>query len=128
MKPYRVILANQPHLLRSLLRRVLRRTTDIDVVGEVTDLENLPPKVEQTDAQWVIVSLWRNGDFPDALRSLLVEHPALCLLGLAADGSQALIRCPGAAELSVPNISLDSLFAALRSREPSERVPIEKLR
>lgn len=127
MKPYRVILANQPRLLRSLLRRVLRRTGDIDVVGEVTDLENLPPEVEETDAQWVIVSLWRNGDLPETLRSLMVDHPALCLLGLAADGSQARIRCPGSAEFAVPNISLDHLFATLRSREPSERVPVEKL-
>jgi len=128
MKPYRVILANQPRLLRSLLRRVLRKTGDIDVVGEVSDLENLPPKVEQTDAQWVIVSSWRNGDFPEAFRSLMVEHPALCLLGLAADGSQAIIHCPGAAEFTVSNLSLESLFATLRSREPSARVPAEKLR
>jgi DNA-binding NarL/FixJ family response regulator len=128
MKPYRVILANQPRLLRSLLRRVLQKSADMDVVGEVTDLDNLPPKVEQTNAQWVIVSLWRNGDFPEAFRSLLVKHPALCLLGLAADGSQAIIRCPGAAEFAVSNLSLESLFAALRSREPNERVPAEKLR
>jgi DNA-binding NarL/FixJ family response regulator len=127
MKSYRVILANQPRLLRSLLRRVLRNAGDIDVVGEVTDLESLPPEVEQTDAQWVIVSLWRNGDFPDALRSLMVEHPALCLMGLAADGSQAIIRCPGSAEIAVSSLSLESLFAALRSREPNARVPAEKL-
>ena len=128
MKPYRVILANQPRLLRSLLQRVLRKTGDIDVVGVVTDLEKLPPKVEQTDAQWVVVSLWRNGDFPEAFRKLMVEHPALCLLGLSADGSQAVIRCPGSAELAVSNLSLDSLFATLRSREPTERVPAEKFR
>jgi len=127
MKPYRVILANQPRLLRSLLRRVLRKTEDIDVVGEVTDLNNLPPKLDQTDAQWVIVSLWRNGDFPEVFRSLMVEHPALCLLGLAADGSRAIIRCPGSTELAVSNISLESLFATLRSREPSARAPAEKL-
>jgi DNA-binding NarL/FixJ family response regulator len=127
MKSYRVILANQPRLLRSLLRRVLRKSGDIDVVGEVTDLESLPSKVEQTDAQWVIVSLWRNGNFPDALRSLMVEHPALCLLGLAEDGSQAIIRCPGSAEAAVSRLSLDSLLAALRSQEPNERIPAEKL-
>jgi DNA-binding NarL/FixJ family response regulator len=115
MKPYRVILANQPRLLRSLLRRVLRNTGDIDVVGEITDLENLPPQVEQTDAQWVIVSMWRNNDFPETLHSLTVEHPALCLLGLAADGSQVIVRCPGAAEVAVSNPSLESLFAALRT-------------
>ncbi len=128
MKSYRVILANQPRLLRSLLSRVLSKTGDIDVVGEVTDLQNLPPEVEQTDAQWVIVSLWRNGDFPETFRSLMLDHPALCLLGLAADGSRAVIRCSGSAEVAVPRPSLERLFAALRSQEPRERVPAEKLR
>ena len=128
MKSYRVILANQPRLLRSLLRRVLRKTGDIDVVGEVTDLESLPPAVEQTEAQWVIVSLWRNGDFPETLRSLMLEHPALCLLGLAADGSQAMVRCPGLSDTPVADLSLEGLFAALRSREPKERVPVRRFR
>jgi DNA-binding NarL/FixJ family response regulator len=128
MKSYRVILANQPRLLRSLLRRVLRNTGDIDVVGEVTDLDYLLSTVEQTDAQWIIVSLWQNGDFPERLRSLMVQHPALCLLGLATDGSRAIIRCSGAAEVAVSSPSLENLFTTLRSGEPTERVPIQRLR
>jgi len=122
MKLHRVILANQPPLLRGLLLRVLRKAPDIDVVGEVVNMETLRRQVEQTQPQWVIVSMWRNGKLPDLLRNLVAEYPALCLIGLAADGSQAKVHCPGLTEQAAHGMSLDSLFATLRSREPVDVV------
>lgn len=120
MKSYRVILANQPRLLRGLLHRVLSKTPDIQVVGEVTDLEALRPELEETDAQWVVVPMWQSGGFPAPLHRLLQLHPAVCLLGLSPDGSQAKVRCPDGREATLSSISLEDLLAMLRSREAME--------
>lgn len=113
--PCRVILANRSRLLRGMLRRAVSRVPDLEVVGEVDTLAALPPLVEQRSAHWVIVSLWPGEDLPDALASILEEHPTLCLMGMAVDGSRARIHCAGLPERTLPGLSLDEMLEALRN-------------
>lgn len=115
MQTSRVILANEPRLLRGLLRHVIAGAPGLQVVGEVVDLEDLSSLAGQIEAQWVIVSIWPEGLLPSAVRSLLVEHSTLCILGIAADGSQAKIACEGSTEDLRDGLSLDDLLAILKS-------------
>jgi hypothetical protein len=116
MQTNRVILANEPRLLRGMLRRALARTPGLEVASEVTDLADLSPLVNRSEAQWVIVSIWPKGSLSGAVQSLITEHPALCILGMAADGSQARIICPGFTEETRHGLSLDDLIAILHKR------------
>jgi hypothetical protein len=120
MQTSRVILANEPRLLRGMLRRAVCGAPGLEVVGEVTDLARLPPLVNQSKAQWVVVSLWPDGLVPRAVQSLLVENSSLCILGIAADGSQARIKCAESPEKVLHNLSLGKLIAILSEHYISE--------
>jgi hypothetical protein len=116
MQTSRVILANEPRLLRGMLRRVLARTPGLKVVGEVTDLAKLSSLVRRCRAQWVVVSTGTEGRVPSAVQSLLVEGSSLCILGMAADGSQAKILRTGSPEETREGLSLDDLVATLQRK------------
>jgi hypothetical protein len=75
--------------------------------------------VDQGDAEWVVVSIWPEGFTPSALQSLLGEHAPVCVLGMAADGSQAKIACAGSREETRNGLSLDDLIAILHRRSES---------
>lgn len=113
MQPTRVILANEPRLLREMLKRVITRAPELQVVGEVTDPTELSPLLRQTHAQWIIVSLWPEGLVPSAIESLLVEHSSVRVLGMAGDGSQARIKRAEFTEQELCNLSLSRLIAVL---------------
>jgi DNA-binding NarL/FixJ family response regulator len=104
-------------LLRGLLSRVLAKAPDVKVVGEELDLSRLSATVDQENADWVIVSMWQNGELPSALEKLLAEHPTTCLLGMAADGSQARVRCGTVDKTDLDGLSLQDLFATLRRKD-----------
>jgi DNA-binding NarL/FixJ family response regulator len=116
MESYRVVLANQPRLLRGLLSRVLAKAPDVEVSEEL-DLAKLPATVAEQKADWVIVSLWQDGKMPRPLEELLTKHPSTCLLGVAADGSQARVRCSNMDNTHLDGLSLQDLFATLRKKD-----------
>lgn len=116
MQTSRVILANEPRLLRGMLRRVIARDPGLKIVGEVTEPSELSSLVNQSKAQWVIVSLSPEGLVPSAVQSLLVKHSSLCILGMAADAGRAKIVCKGSTEETQDGLSLDGLIAILHRR------------
>jgi hypothetical protein len=96
-----------------MLKRVIAKAPGLQVVGEVTDPAKLSSLIQQTNAQWVIVSLWPKGLLPTALGSLLTEHPSLCILGVAADGSQARMKRAESPEEDLSDLCLGKLIAVL---------------
>jgi DNA-binding NarL/FixJ family response regulator len=113
MQQRRMILANEPRLLRSMLGRALRRVPGLEILGETTDVARLASMLNQMDPQWVVVSLLPNGKIPSVLQSLLQDHPSTGIVGLAADGSQAKIWCAGLLQRNLLRFSLDELLATL---------------
>jgi hypothetical protein len=113
MQPSQVILANEPRLLRGMLKRVIARAPCLRVAGEVTDPAKLSSLIQQTKAKWVVVSLWPAGLLPSEIESLLTEHSTVCVLGIAADGSQARIVSTESLEEDLCNLSLGKLIAIM---------------
>ena len=116
MQTSRVILANESILLRGMLRRAISRAAGLQIVGEVTDPANLSTLLNQTEAQWVIVSIWPEGLLPGTVRALLANHSSLCILGMAPDGSRAKIVCGDLVQKTLDGLSLDELVAILKRR------------
>jgi DNA-binding NarL/FixJ family response regulator len=114
MRSSRVVVAMESRLLRGMLCRAIGNAPGLQIVGEVADSAALLSTVHATDAGWVIVPMWPDGRLPEGLKSLLATHPAICLLGMADDGSQAKIRCAGCADRILDRLSLDDLIAALQ--------------
>ncbi|MEJ2208631.1 MAG: hypothetical protein P8129_06295 [Anaerolineae bacterium] len=84
------------------------------VVGQEMDKAKLSSTVAESQADWVIVSLWQNGNLPAFLQNLVSDHPSLCLLGMAADGSHARTWCLERGERSLNGLTLDEFITTLR--------------
>jgi DNA-binding NarL/FixJ family response regulator len=116
MESCQIVLANEPRLLRKMLQRVLSNREGLCVTAEITTDTELASVVEETNPQWVVVSLWPKDEIPQVVRSLLAEHPSLCILGLAADCSKVKIRCgTSSQERVLYSLSLDDLVEILRT-------------
>jgi hypothetical protein len=100
-----------------MLWRAIKKTAGLQVVGEVTDPANLPDLLNQTEAQWVVVSIWPEGLLPGTVRSLLANHSSLCILGIASDGGRAKIVCGDLSQETRDELSLDDLVAILKRQE-----------
>lgn len=118
MSPSRIILANGSRFLHEMLKRALEKTPDLQVVDEVTNLARLPSAISRTDAQWVIMSLPLDGEIPEVAKSLLIAHPSVRILAMATDGSQVRIKWLESHEEALDDLSLDELFAVLRTQSP----------
>jgi hypothetical protein len=110
----RVILANRPRLVRELLAKAIRKRAGLRLVAEVTDLTRLPSAVEQTEADWIVVSLPPGGEIPTMITLLLADHPSVCVLAVAANCGQARVRCRPAREHALEGLSLTTILDVLQ--------------
>jgi hypothetical protein len=115
---HRILVANQPRVLRELLRRALeeRRAQpgagELRVAGEVDDLQSLPAEIERTGADRVIVSLESDGALPGPVTPLVRRFPGVRFLGVAGDGSRLAVQWQAHEEL-VNDPDLEALLGAL---------------
>jgi DNA-binding NarL/FixJ family response regulator len=114
MERQQIILANEPPLLRKLLRRVLDKAPGLQVVSEIADLAELEDAVEKTDPQWMVVSMWQQDRLPDAVKSILAKHPSINVMGMAANGSAIAVKRAACPERPVCDLSLGDLLAVFR--------------
>lgn len=114
MGTHQIILANEPRLLRGLLRRAIAKFPGLDVVDEVENVSRLPSAVKQWNAEWLVVSPWSDGEMPYNLASLRKEHASLSLLGIADDASEVRILRPELPEERLCDLSLAELVAVFR--------------
>jgi DNA-binding NarL/FixJ family response regulator len=118
MQKIRIILANYPRIMRELVREIIQRQPDMEIVGEIVDPLHVLLAARETRAEAVIVAL-KNSEDPGLISHLLAECPSLTILGLASQGDDAFIvqMCPQRTEIidsSVANI-LSALRQAIRS-------------
>jgi hypothetical protein len=92
MQSHRIIMVDGSRFLRELLKRVIAKTPGLQLVDEINDLARLSPAIEQTGAQWVVVSYPPNGKLPEAIEFSLAAHPSVRVLALATDGSQVKMK------------------------------------
>ncbi len=110
MKKIRILLANRPPMMLEIMREIVQRYEDMEVVGEVLDPIGLLVAVREREADAVILTL-KDYEEPGLCSHLVTEYPNLTILGLAADGKTAFLRRPRR-EIKVP--SVDSIVDALR--------------
>lgn len=129
----RIILANEPRLLREMLKRVFRKRFDLEVVAEVSNLSRLSEVIARTQPQWVVVTLLPNGALPGYAHGLSLLYPRLGIVAVAGDGSRVKVMSGDLFERDLDGISLNDLLAILASSLPlsteefSQRVRIDLL-
>jgi hypothetical protein len=86
--PWRVILANRPRLLRDLFMRVIDRNPRLQVVGVAETLRGLSERVRRLEADWIIVTLPRNGVLPAVVAALVGPSSPAGIVAVSSDGSR----------------------------------------
>ena len=117
MKKIRIILANRPPMLLEIMRELVQRQEDMEVVGEVLDPIGLLVAVREREADAVILTL-KDYEEPGLCSHLVAEYPNLTILSLAADGKIAFLRPPRRG-IKVPSEQsiVDALRDAIRTKE-----------
>lgn len=113
MKKIRILLANRPQMMRELVRDMINRQNDMEVVGEVFNPVDLLVAVRESEADTVILAL-RDSPEVGLCSHLLSEYPNLTIVGLTSHGKNAFIEqlCPRRMEIVDP--SEKSILSVLR--------------
>ena len=81
----RVLVANQPRLIRELLLETISDQPDIEVVGEVQNEADILLAVEQNRPDFLIVALDKRRSHPPVCALLLEKFPDMKILALAPE-------------------------------------------
>jgi len=83
----RIVLANQPRLLREMLGRVFSMTPGLQVVAEVDDPNYLSEIIDQVQVNWLIVTLGSDGA-PPQISNRPKGSSVFSLMAISPDGKQ----------------------------------------
>jgi chemotaxis response regulator CheB len=113
MQSYKIILANESRFMRGMLKRVIGKTPDLEVVGEELDRAKLPHLVESLGAHWVIITLPENDEIPKDMTKLLAKNKTLAVLAIRDNGSRAKLKWMDMHETNHQGLSLKELIELL---------------
>ena len=116
MPEQRIVLANGSRLLREMLKRILFKSDKLEVIREVHDPRELPSLIEDTNPEWVIVSLAYDDSLPAWVDTFMAAHPSVRFMALAADGSKIKVKWLEVHEQDLESLSLDELLRLLESK------------
>jgi len=121
----KVLVANQPRLMRELVLDTIAGHEDIEVVGEVVDEKLIFEKVEEVRPDFLIMTLQRSEERPSLCDLLWERFPRLNVLALQAESNDSILYwvtfnlSANRIETSEKGI-LDALRSGTVSREPQE--------
>lgn len=89
MKRVRVLVANQPRLMRELIINTIADQSDIDLVGEIGEEENLTDAVAQTRPDVLIIGMDEQDKYRLQCGFLLGRYPEMKIVALAPEQNRA---------------------------------------
>ena len=85
VQPVRVVVANQPRLMRELVLETIIEHPDIEIVAEIQNEEEIAQIVDGTHPDFLIIALDESGKRPALCDTLLRRYPEMKILGLAPE-------------------------------------------
>lgn len=114
MRKIKVLLASRPKMLSEVIRYMVERQPDMEVMGEVLDPMELLLAVKTTGAEVVIVApLEANGE-PHICTQLLAAYPQLKIVTQSAKGEAAFLYESGSPKQRIDEPSEPSILGAIR--------------
>jgi len=86
----RILVANQPRVMRELLLATLAERGDIEIVGEVTNEAEIPASVKRTAPDLLVISLDELGQRPRICDTVLRAHPDLRIIAVASEHNRSV--------------------------------------
>jgi chemotaxis response regulator CheB len=117
MNKIRVLVANQPRLMRELILETISDQPDIEIVGETHDDGQIPDLVERLHPDFLIVALSESDERPGICDVVLERHPQLKILALAPERNSSMFYW-AALDIRSDRVeaSEEGVLSALRSR------------
>ena len=84
-QPIRVVVANQPRLVRELVLETIIEQPDIEFVAEIRNEEEILHAVDGTHPDFLIIALDESGRRPSRCDTLLLRYPKMKILALAPE-------------------------------------------
>jgi chemotaxis response regulator CheB len=80
----RILVANQPKLMRELILATLAEEPGIEIVGEVSDEKDILESVRQTSPDLLLIALDEPSKRPRLCDTLLRDNPGLRIIAVAS--------------------------------------------
>ena len=110
----KVMLASRPKMISDVIRNIINRQPDMQVVGEVIDPIKLLYATRETTVDVVIVTPLKVNGEPKICSHLLAEHPRLKIIVLMAEGKAALLYESGSRKKYIDEPSADIIIDTIR--------------
>lgn len=89
-QPVRVVVANQPRLMRELVLETITSAPDIEIVAEIQNESEIIQTVEGTHPDFLIIALSESNQRPALCDTLLRRYPELKILALAPERNSSI--------------------------------------
>jgi chemotaxis response regulator CheB len=83
-RPIRVLVANQPKLMRELILGTLAEEPDIEIVGEVSEEKDIRQVVRETSPDLLLIALEEPSKRPHLCDTVLRDNPGLRIIAVAS--------------------------------------------
>jgi chemotaxis response regulator CheB len=83
----RVLVANNPRLIRELLMATIFDQPDIEIVGEIEQESEIEESVEQLQPDFLIVALDKLNHLPTACMPAMRKRPKMRVIAVSPDGN-----------------------------------------
>jgi chemotaxis response regulator CheB len=80
----RVLVANQPKLMREVILAMFADQPDMEIVGEVSDEGQIQDCVNQTSPDLLVIALDVSGRRPHICDTVLKAHPELLIIAVSS--------------------------------------------
>ena len=91
MKRMRVLVANRPRLMREIVLATIADQPDIEIVGDIQQIENLTEIVEQVQPDVLIVALDDQDNRTGECGFLLGRYPHMKIVALAPEQNRGIL-------------------------------------
>ena len=115
MQKIKVLLASRPKMLSDVVRNMVERQPDMEVVSEVLDPIELLFAARATSVDVVIVTPLDSDGETKLCRHLLAEHPHLIIVALSAQGEAAFLYGSRSPKKRVDEPSEQPILGAVRA-------------
>lgn len=116
MKIFRIVLATDTRLLQGMLRRVIEKKPDLEIVGMTDQLSTAVEIASDHEADWVIMSLSPDERIPPVADDLLLEKPSVAIMAISDNGQTFRVKWFEFHETAYRDWTLDEMLAKLQGR------------
>ena len=115
MGKIRVLVANQPRMMRDLVLAIISDQPDIEVVGEIEDASRIAQSVDESRPDFVIVGLDRPEQRPPICDYILTHHPLTKVLAVPTEYDQGVFFWADIQSIAIES-SEDGILSAIRGK------------